>query len=216
MNQQIDPRGLSRPHVWRPSENPKQAPTLLLLHGTGADEYDLLNLGTALMPSANLLSVRGLVSEHGMNRFFVRFADGSFDEQSIIDNVEDLSAWLSAAADEYQFDRSKVYAVGFSNGANTAGAFLLLHPEQLAGVIAFGTTKSFAKSPAQPSLAGKKVWIANGAVDGYSPIEKTRQMIDELESLGAEVQYLEHSGGHTIVLDHVQEINRQLAYTSSN
>lgn len=215
MNQQVDPRGLSRPHVWRPAENPQQAPTLLLLHGTGADEYDLLNLGAALLPEANLLSVRGLVSEHGMNRFFVRFADGTFDEQSIIDNVEDLSAWLAVAAAEYGFDTGKVFAVGFSNGANTAGAFLLLHPEQLAGIVAFGTTKSFLQNPKRPNLSGKSVWIANGAVDGYSPIEKTRQMIAEFEEYGAQVQYFEHSGGHTIVLDHVQEINRQLAYTAS-
>lgn len=207
----VNPRDLSRPHVWRPAADVANAKTLLLLHGTGADEHDLLSLGKAIDPTANLLSPRGLVLESGMNRFFIRYPDGTFDEPSIIDAVKDLAAFIAAAAAEYGFDASNVYAVGFSNGANTSGALLLLHPESIAGIAAFGTTKSFVVSPNSPDLTGKKVWIANGAQDGYSPADKTAAMIEELESLGAEVELFMHAGGHQIVMEHVQQIHRKLA-----
>ncbi len=210
----VNAKDLSRPHVWQPSANPSSSRTLLLLHGTGADERDLLSLGRLLDPSANLLAPRGLVRAFGMNRFFMRFDDGSFDEVGIKQNADELAEFLWAASGEYGFDANNVYAVGFSNGANAAGSLLLLHPESLVGIIAFGTTKSFLKTPFGkkiPSLAGKRVWIANGAADPYSPIGKTDEMIAEFESLGAQVSLLMHSDGHVIAPSHVQQISSELA-----
>lgn len=207
----VNPRDLSRPHVWRPAADSANARTLLLLHGTGADEHDLLSLGKAIDPTANLLSPRGLVLESGMNRFFMRFPDGTFDEPSIIKAADELASFIAAAVGEYGFDASKVFAVGFSNGANAAGALLLLHPSSIAGVAAFGTSKAFVVSPNAPDLTGKRVWIANGSQDSYSPADKTAAMIEEFESLGAEVDLMMHSGGHQIVMDHVQQIHRKLA-----
>lgn len=212
---EIDPRSLNRPHVWHPSSNVAQAQTLLLLPGTGADEYDLLSLGRALNPDANLLSVRGLVEVDGMTRFFIRFEDGSFDEPGIIKNSDELADFLAVAQRSYCFDANRVIAVGFSNGANAAGALLLTHPDSIAAVAAFGTTKSFLSSESAlggrlPNLAGKQVWIANGAADGYSPADRTRAMVDEFESLGAEVELMVHPGGHTIVMNHVEHIAQAL------
>jgi predicted esterase len=182
-----------------------------LLHGTGADEHDLINLGKAIAPNANLLSVRGLVSENGMARFFKRYPDGTFDEESIVTNVNQLAEWLMVARDHYGFDCNQLVAVGFSNGANTAEAMLLMHPELLSGVVAFGATKPFAGRPYSPNLSGKRVWIANGEHDPYAPLAKTQAFVSELTELGAEAVILQHSGGHNIVLEHVQEINRQLS-----
>ena len=196
-----------RPHVWKPAPTPAEARTLLLLHGTGADEHDLLSLGKALDPTANLLSPRGLVVAEGMNRFFLRYPDGSFDEAGIITNAHQLAEFVAAAAFEYEFDESKVTAVGFSNGANAAGALLLLHPETLVGVAAFGTTKSFVNPPKQlPNLTGKRVFIANGATDEYSPSDKTDAMVREFRSYGARVELMVHSGGHSISHEHVKRI----------
>lgn len=210
----VNPNDLSRPHVWLPSKNVETSRTLLLLHGTGADEHDLLSLGRLLDPEANLLAPRGLVRAFGMNRYFMRFDDGSFDEAGIRSNADQLSEFLWAASGEYGFDPDKVYAVGFSNGANAAGSLLLLHPESLAGLIAFGTTKSFVKTPfgkKAPNLVGKRVWIANGATDQYSPPDKTAQMIAEFEGLGAEVALMVHPDGHIIAPSHVQRIHSELS-----
>ena len=126
---------LTRPHVFEPGADIRSGRTLLLLHGTGADEFDLLNLGKAIDPQANLLSPRGLVDENGMNRFFVRFPDGSFDEDSIKENVDELASFIRKASVHYGFSLEGVVAVGFSNGANTAGALLALHPDTVLSLI---------------------------------------------------------------------------------
>ena len=196
-----------RPHVWKPASDVASVRTLLLLHGTGADERDLLGLGKALDPQANLLSPRGLVVADGMSRFFLRYPDGRFDEAGIVANAAELAEFVAAAAFEYGFDDSNVWAVGFSNGANAAGSMLLLHPDALQGIVAFGTTKSFVAPPKRiPALAGKKVFIANGKQDDYSPAEKTDAMVREFRQYGAQVELMMHSGGHTISHEHVKQI----------
>lgn len=209
----MNPRDTSRPHVWRPANDAASARTLLLLHGSGANEHDLLPLGKALDPNANLLSPRGLVRMDGADRFFMRYDDGRFDEAGIIKAVSELADFVWAASGEYGFDPDRVWAVGFSNGANASGALLLLHPDTVCGIAAFGTTKSFLKTPfrgARPNLTGKRVWIANGATDDYSPSSRTEAMIEEFTQLGAEVELMVHPGGHLIVKDHIQQIARNL------
>lgn len=208
----VNPNDVSRPHVWRPAVDPSSARTLLLLHGSGADEHDLLPLGKLLDPNANLLSPRGLVRVDGANRFFLRNDDGTFVEDDIVKNSAELAEFLWAASGEYGFDANNVYAVGFSNGANAAGALLLLQPDSVQGIIAFGTTKSFEHTPFKkvPNLTGKRVWIANGVQDHYSPAERTTAMIQEFESLGAKVSLRMQPGGHTISQQHVREIAAEL------
>lgn len=197
-----------RPHVWRPAAHGStSARTLLLLHGTGADERDLLGLGKALDPEANLLSPRGLVVSDGMARFFLRYPDGSFDEDGIRSNADDLAEFVSSASFQYGFNPESVWAVGFSNGANAAGSLLLTHPQVIQGVIAFGTTKSFIEPPNPiPDLKGKKVYIANGKLDDYSPADKTEAMVREFRRYGATVELMVHGGGHTISHEHVKRI----------
>lgn len=208
----VNPNDTSRPHVWRPAAEVSTSRTLLLLHGSGADEHDLLPLGKLLDPAANLLSPRGLVRVDGADRFFLRNDDGTFVEEDIVKNSSELSEFVWNASGVYGFDPNNVYAVGFSNGANAAGALLLLQPETVRGILAFGTTKSFIKTPFKkvPDLGGKRVWIANGAQDHYSPADRTEAMIQEFESLGAHVSLRIHAGGHTISPQHVREIAAEL------
>ena len=196
---------LSRPHVFVPGARR----TLLLLHGTGADEYDLLRLGGALDDEAALLSPRGMVSENGMNRFFERRSDGSFVQESIAQAVDELSLFLAAAAASYQYP-GELFAAGFSNGANTALALLVTNPELLSGVIAFGATKPLLDTP-KVDLSGKRVWIANGEHDPYAPEAITEQWVAELRELGANVSWLRHPGGHQISPAHIQQIASELA-----
>ena len=206
------------PFVWRPSRtgNVAEQKTILLLHGTGADENDLLGLGAALDANANLISPRAQVRAamppvgDGMIRWFMRNQDGTFDEDGIVRVTQQLADFLALAAAELGFDPSNVWVAGFSNGANAAGALLLTHPDAIRGVMAFGTTKSFVVTPAKPDLTGKRIWICNGALDGYSPAERTRAMVDEFTELGAEVSLLMHGGGHTISHEHVREVAAEL------
>lgn len=197
---------ISRPHVFVPGNER----TLLLLHGTGADENDLIRLGHALDPDAALLSPRGMYLESGMNRFFERYADGSFNEDSITDAVEELRGFIVAASLEYGFDVSKLSAAGFSNGANTAAALMVLHPELLAKAVLFGSTRPFVNFKGEPDLTGKRIWIANGDQDPYAPVQTTRDWVAQLQGFGADVVSLRHPGGHQISPAHLQEISSSL------
>jgi phospholipase/carboxylesterase len=210
----MNPRDLSRPHVWEPSANVAGNKTFLLLHGSGADEFDLLSLGKALDPNANLLSPRGLRKSDGANRFFKLVEQDSYDEKEVVENSSELADFLWVAAGEYGFNPDNVYAVGFSNGANAATSLLLLQPDAVAGVVAFGNNKVFEDTPytkGEPDLSGKRVWIANGAADLYSPQVRIDSLIAEFQHLGAEVKFLIHQGGHNISKDHVQQIRSELA-----
>jgi len=211
---------IDRPHVWQPAaQNVAGARTILLLHGMGADEHDLLALGRLLDPAANLLSPRGLVNPDGLNRFFMRHADGTFDEAGIALAADELADFLVAASERYGFNPSKVWAAGFSNGANTCVALIQRHPEALQGVSAYSVTKQLAvdvfdaaiRSLPASSLSGKKVFIANGAIDPHAPLSEARELTRQLSELGAQVELLEHSGGHTIVMEHVRPVITYLA-----
>jgi phospholipase/carboxylesterase len=199
---------LTRPHVWLPSA--QSANTLLLLHGSGADEFDLLSLGKALEPSANILSPRGLASQDGMVRFFEYFEDFSAKEDTLLEAVESLAEFLKLASKHYGFDPARLTAVGFSNGAHMAGALLTVHPELLRGILAFGTTRAFVETEFKPNLQGKFVFIANGEKDPYSPKQKSEEMIQEFGAWGARVEVLMHPGGHQISPEHVEILAREL------
>ena len=201
----MNARDLSRPHVFEQ----KGSRTLLLLHGTGADEHDLLRLGAALDPEASLLSPRGMVSESGMNRFFERRPDGSFVQESVLQVVDELKDFLVAAKSEYKLE-GEMFAAGFSNGANTAIAIQVLHPELLDGALMFGSTRPLEVHP-EADLTGKRLWIANGQNDPYAPEAVTAEWVEQLKEMGASVRWLSHPGGHQISPAHVQEISRELA-----
>lgn len=201
----MNPRDLTRPHVFEK----KGERTLLLLHGTGADEHDLLRLGAAIDPTASLLSPRGMVEENGMNRFFERRPDGSFVQESVLQAVDELKDFLELAIAEYGLG-PQMYGVGFSNGANASAALLVMHPELLAGAVMFGSTKPLEIVP-KVDLSGKRLWIANGQNDPYAPEATTELWVAELRGLGAEVSWLSHPGGHQISPAHMQEISRELA-----
>lgn len=200
----MNPKDLTRPHVFVPGTGR----TLLLLHGTGADEHDLMRLGSALDQDSAKLSPRGMVSENGMNRFFERRPDGSFVQESVIGAVSDLKEFLVAAQSEYEFPKELI-AAGFSNGANTAIALMVLHPEIIDGAILFGSTRPLEVVP-NADLRGKRIWIANGVNDPYAPEAVTAEWVDQLRAMGAEVKWLSHPGGHQISPAHLQEISRDL------
>jgi len=171
--------------------------TLLLLHGTGGDENDLIQLGQMLAPDAGLLSPRGTVSENGAARFFRRLAEGVFDVPDLHARTKDLVAFIAAAAAHYKFDASKVIAAGFSNGANIASSVLLSSPNALAGAILFRPMVPFI--PENPtSLAGKRVFIGAGETDAIVPKTHPDRLAELLRVLGAEVTLKWQPTGHTL------------------
>lgn len=172
--------------------------TLLLLHGTGGDENDLISIGKQLAPEANLLSPRGQVLEHGMPRFFERLAVGVFNEEDLKKRAADLSAFARAAAVRYGFDAGRVYAMGFSNGANMAAGLLLLDDSLLAGAALLRAILPL-EPPRIPDLTGKPVLLAAGLRDPYAPHEKVDRLAELLKRSGAVVDLRWAEADHSLV-----------------
>lgn len=169
-----------------PADGSTDARTILLLHGTGGDERDLLQLGGMVAPGVRLLGVRGQVLEGGMPRFFRRLAEGVFDEADIIRRAADLAAFVPVAAERYGFDASKVYALGYSNGANIAAALLLLHPGVLAGGALLRSMVPL-QPPTLPQLHGAPVLLAEGRFDPIIPPANSERLAAMLREAGATV-----------------------------
>ena len=183
-------------HRFDPAKEPG-APTLLLLHGTGGDENDLLPLGRMLDERAALLSPRGKVLENGMPRFFRRLSMGVFDEEDLVNRTHELASFVEEAASEYGLDPKRLFAVGFSNGANIAASLLLLHPELLAGAVLLRAMTPF-ELETLPDLSGTPVYLAAGRSDQMIPPESTERLAELLRGAGAEVTLDWQPGGHGI------------------
>ncbi len=187
----------TRPHVYLPAEGDPPGPPLLLLHGTGGDEHDLLPLRDHLSPGAAVLSVRGTVLENGMPRFFRRLREGVFDEDDLRHQAGALADFVVDAGGFYGIEDGSLVAVGFSNGANIASAMLLQRPEVLAGAVLLAAMVPYAEPP-DIDLAGKQVIISNGERDGMIPPAMTEELAQQFRDRGAQVTVLPHPGGHQI------------------
>lgn len=182
-------------HRWEPRAGSDR--TLLLLHGTGGDENDLIPLGDLIDPGANLLSPRGQVLEHGMPRFFRRLAEGVFDLDDLRVRTQGLADFVEAAARRYAFPTEGVTAVGFSNGANIAAAMLLLRPGLVRQAILLRAMVPLEPSPL-PALAGTRVFLAAGMQDPIIPPSNTERLAELLRSAGAEVALHWSPVGHQL------------------
>jgi predicted esterase len=144
-----------------------------------------------------------------MNRYFERYPDGTFNEESIDQAVAELAEFIDAAAGEYGFDKGNIFATGFSNGANTASALMIRHPELLVGSALFGSTIPYAQVD-RVDLTGKRIWLANGDQDSYAPVQVSERWVEQLKDFGANVTWLRHLGGHQISQDHLRVISDEL------
>lgn len=179
--------------IHRFEPGPDTARPLLLLHGTGGDENDLLPLGRMVAPEAALLAPRGGVSENGMPRFFRRLAEGVFDEADLRRRTGDLAAFVAASRARYGL--GPPLALGFSNGANIAASLLMLRPETLTGAVLIRPMAPFAEPPAA-DLAGRPVLILSGAMDPIVPVENARRLAQQLSASGARVEHRILPAGH--------------------
>jgi phospholipase/carboxylesterase len=184
--------------------------TLLLLHGTGGNENDLIELGRSLAPTANLLSPRGKILENGMPRFFRRLAEGVFDEKDLIQRTHELADFVLAAADHYGFSQQKITAVGYSNGANIAASLMLLRPEILEKAVLLRAMVPLVPETA-PVLTGRKVFLASGLSDPILPIENARRLSKMLSDAGADVSFHPIQTGHQLTSGELDQARIWLA-----
>jgi phospholipase/carboxylesterase len=185
---------LSFIHRYEPGTDPKRPP-LLLLHGTGGDENDLLGLGRTISAGSAMLSPRGRILENGMPRFFRRLAEGVFDEEDVRFRANELADFVGEARSAYGLEAP--VAVGFSNGANIAAAMLLLRPEALAGAALLRAMVPLSDAP-QADLAGKRVLMISGAMDPIIPADNAKRLAASLSASGADVQHQMLPAGHNL------------------
>ena len=175
----------------------KSKRTLLLLHGTGGNERDLLPLGRELDADASLLSPRGKTLENGMPRFFRRLAEGVFDLEDLKKRTHELADFVTSVAQHYELDDKKIVAVGYSNGANIAASMLLLRPEILSAAILFRAMVPLAPEK-QPDLSSRSVFISAGSFDPIVPASNTKELAESLRTAGADVTIRFLQSGHEL------------------
>jgi phospholipase/carboxylesterase len=169
--------------------------TLLLLHGTGGNEHDLIPLGHELDPNAALLSPRGKILENGMPRFFRRLAEGVFDIEDLKQRTNELADFVAAAAQQYKLAADQIIAVGYSNGANIAASMLLLRSEILRAAILFRAMVPLVPENL-PNLSSSRVWIGAGDQDPIIPTSQTQHLVELLRRAGADVTIRFAKAGH--------------------
>jgi phospholipase/carboxylesterase len=184
-------------HQFLPAAQGLATPTLLMLHGTGGDENDLIPLGQALLPGAAILSPRGKVSERGAPRFFRRLAEGVLDQEDLRFRTDELADFIAAAAGQYGFDAGNMVAAGFSNGANIAASLLLRRPGTLKGAVLLSPMLPFEPEET-PELTGTSVFIGAGRTDPLVPEEQVERLAELLRAASADVELRWDPAGHTI------------------
>ncbi|MCD4837410.1 alpha/beta hydrolase [Neobacillus sedimentimangrovi] len=189
-------------HIFNKGQDPTK-PTLLLLHGTGGNELDLLPLAGRIDDEASVLSVRGNVLENGMPRFFRRLAEGVFDIEDLIFRTKELNEFLDEAAEKYGFDRDNIIAIGYSNGANIAASLLFHYQNALKGAILHHPMVP-RKGIELPDLSGKSVFIAAGTNDPICSPMESAELQSLLENANANVELHWENRGHQLTMEEVE------------
>lgn len=183
--------------------------TLLLLHGTGGNERDLIPLGRELDPSASLLSPRGKILENGMPRFFRRLAEGVFDLEDLKTRTNELADFVAAAVRHYKLAAADIVAVGYSNGANIAASMLLLRSEIMHAAILFRAMVPLVPENL-PDLSSAQVWIGAGIQDPIIPSSETQRLVELLRAGGADVTIRFFDAGHGLTNSDVETAGQWL------
>jgi phospholipase/carboxylesterase len=202
-------RHMDYTHRFIPAQESPSRHVLLLLHGTGGNENDMIPLGRDVDPAAAILSLRGNVLENGMPRFFRRLAEGVFDEEDVIRRANELADFIGVAAAKYNFDSSKLTAVGYSNGANIAAAVLLLRPGVLTRAVLFRAMVPLTPAK-EPALTDTRVLICSGKNDPIIPVENAERLAAMLRQAGADVTLRFEDAGHQLVFAEIADAKNWL------
>jgi phospholipase/carboxylesterase len=186
------------------------ADTLLVLHGTGGDENDLIGIGQAVAPGAAILSPRGNVLENGAPRFFKRLAEGVFDPREVKSRAEELARFIRAATVTYNLDPTRIFGLGYSNGANVASTVMLVEPGIIHGAVLLRPMLVY--EPAEKNdLTGSAVFISAGRMDAIVPTASVEKLVSLFESAKADVTLKWQLAGHNLVPSEVREASEWLS-----
>jgi predicted esterase len=191
-------------HRFVPARDSTSDETLLVLHGTGGDENDLIGLGQSVAPGAAILSPRGNVLENGAPRFFRRISEGVFDPREVRSRAEELVRFIRAATITYELGAERIFALGYSNGANIASAAMLIEPGILQGSILLRPMLVY-EPPQQKDLSGSAVFISAGRTDPIVPTNSVQQLVALFESSRADVTLKWQLAGHSLVPSEMRE-----------
>ena len=183
--------------------------TLLLLHGTGGNERDLIPLGRELDPNSSLLSPRGKILENGMPRFFRRLAEGVFDLEDLKTRTNELADFVAAAVRHYKLSAEHIVGVGYSNGANIAASMLLLRPEIMHAAMLFRSMVPLVPDKL-PDLSSVRIWIGAGDQDPIIPTSETQRLVEILRSAGADVTIRVFHAGHGLTNGEIEIVKQWL------
>jgi predicted esterase len=191
-------------HRFLPPESATLAETLVVLHGTGGDENDLIGIGQMIAPGTAILSPRGNVLENGAPRFFKRVAEGVFDPKEVRSRAAELAGFIRAAVSRYGLNPERIFALGYSNGANVASTVMFLEPELLQGAILFRPMLVF-EPDARPDLSDTSVLISAGQMDPIVPAESVERLVGLFEASHVEVTLKWQLAGHNLLPSEVRE-----------
>lgn len=197
-------------HRFVPAKDVGSGETLLVLHGTGGDENDLIGIGQAIAPGRAILSPRGNVLENGAPRFFRRLAEGVFDPKEVRSRAEELTRFIRAATATYRLDPGRIFALGYSNGANVASTVMLVEPGVLQAAILFRPMLVYEPTE-EKDLDGSAVFISAGRMDPIVPTDSVERLVKLFESAHADVTLKWQLAGHSLVPSEVREAADWLA-----
>ena len=197
-------------HRFVPAEDETSAETLAVLHGTGGDENDLIGIGQAIAPGAAILSPRGNVLENGAPRFFKRLAEGVFNPKEVRSRAEELAGFIRDAISRYGLNPERIFALGYSNGANVASTVMFIEPTLLRGTILFRPMLVFEPDE-RPDLSGTGIFISAGRMDPIIPTKSVERLVELFEASRAEVAVKWQLAGHNLVPSEVREAADWLA-----
>ena len=197
-------------HRFVPAEDKTSAETLVVLHGTGGDENDLVGIGQAIAPGVAILSPRGNVLENGAPRFFKRLAEGVFDPKEVRSRGEELAQFIRAAISRYALNPQRIFALGYSNGANIASTVMFIEPGLLQGAILFRPMLVFEPDE-RPNLSGAGVFVSAGRMDPIVAVKSVERLVELFEASRAEVTLKWQLAGHNLLPSEVREAADWLA-----
>ncbi|OAB26447.1 carboxylesterase [Paenibacillus macquariensis subsp. defensor] len=183
-------------HIYKQGSD-DSAPTLVLFHGTGGTEQDLVPIGEMISPSSSILSIRGNVLENGMPRFFRRLAEGVFDEVDLVNRTQEVYAFLDEASEKYGIDRRNMVAIGYSNGANIAGSLLFHYEDAFKGAILHHPMVPL-RNKELPDLSGIPVFIGAGRNDMMCPAQESEDLQALLVGAGSDTDLHWENNGHQL------------------
>lgn len=197
-------------HRFVPASDSSSGETLLVLHGTGGDENDLIGIGQAIAPGAAIVSPRGNVLENGAPRFFKRLAEGVFDPKEVRTRAAELARFIRAAIVTYRLDSTRVFALGYSNGANIASTVMLVEPGIIQGAILFRPMLVYEPDK-KSDLTGSAVFISAGRMDPIVPTASVERLVELFETAHAEVTLKWQLAAHNLVPSEVREASEWFA-----